>query len=390
MKSKHLRSKTIKIYEYQARELFKQYVIPIPWAMLADNPEKVSQIFDSHHNKVLLKGQVLTGGRGKAGVIQAASSSEEAKSKAKQLFEMSVKGFSVKSVLVTEFINIQAEYYISVTIDRDAGEILLIVSKAGGMDIEEIAETKPELIKKFTLFGADGQANEKKLSALLSEIFAYEVLEQAKSIVHNLYKLFHDKDCSLLEINPLALVKDKLIAADAKIVFDDNGIFKHPELLQFQNPEEYTSDELQAREAGLSFVSLEGEIGCMVNGAGLAMATMDCIKLAGGRPANFLDVGGSSNPDKVINGMRILLGNKNLKAILINIFGGITRCDDIARGIIQARDKLGVTLPVVIRLIGTNEEMGRKMLSEAGIKALRSMPDAIRDAVNYVTGDIKK
>jgi len=377
---------TIKIYEYQARELFKEYRIPVPSAILSDTPDNVFQAFDSFKEKVLLKGQVLTGGRGKAGIIQIANSPEEAKSKAKKLLGMSVKGFSVKSILVTEFINIQSEYYLSVTIDRDSSEIILIVSKAGGMDIEEIAETKPELIKKITLFGVKGEINEKELIECLSELFEKEIIEQAKVIVQNIYKLFREKDCSLVEINPLARVEDKLIAADAKIVFDDNGIFKHPELLEFQNPEEYTNDELQAREAGLSFVSLEGEIGCMVNGAGLAMATMDCIKLEGASPANFLDVGGSSNPEKVINAMRILLANKNLKAILINIFGGITRCDDIAKGIMQARDKLGITLPVVIRLIGTNEEAGRKMLNDAGIKALRSMPEAIKEVVSIVAG----
>ena len=388
MKSRILRSRTIKLYEYQARELFKQYGIPVPWAILANSRDSVSKAFDLKHDKVVLKGQVLTGGRGKAGIIQVVNSKEEAETKAGQLFKMSVKGFPVKSVLVTEFINIQSEYYISVTIDRDACEILLIVSKAGGMDIEEISEKKPELIKKFALFGADGEYDKNILSNWLSEIFESEILEQAYSIVENIYKLFRDKDCSLVEINPLARVGNKLIAADAKIVFDDNGIFKHPDLVQYQNQEEYTSDELQAREAGLSFVSLEGEIGCMVNGAGLAMATMDCIKLAGASPANFLDVGGSSNPDKVINAMRILLGNKNLKAILINIFGGITRCDDIAKGIIIARDKLGVTLPMVIRLIGTNEETGRKILNNAGIKALRRMPDAIKEVVNYVAEGI--
>ena len=205
-----------------------------------------------------------------------------------------------------------------------------------------------------------------------------------------MYKLFCEKDCSLVEINPLALTKHGLIAADAKIVFDDNGVLKHPELASKQNPEEYTDDELEARKAKLSFVSLDGQIGCMVNGAGLAMATMDCIKLAGSSPANFLDVGGSSNPEKVINGMRILLKNKKLKAILINIFGGITRCDDIATGIISAKKELNITLPVVIRLIGTNEEQGRKMLSDAGFKALRSMPEAISSVVKYAAEGVEQ
>lgn len=344
--------------------------------------------FSALGNKAILKGQVLTGGRGKAGIIRKVNNSEEAESAARELLEMSVKGFPVKAILIAEFIDIQAEYYVSVTIDRDTKEIVLIVSEAGGMEIEEIAKQKPELIKKFSLFGVEGESGTEKLSIWLSEIFKNETKEQAISIVQNMYRLFREKDCSLVEINPLALTKDGLTAADAKIVFDDNGLFKHTSLIPFQNPEEYTEDEIEAKKAGLSFVSLEGQIGCMVNGAGLAMATMDCIKLSGASPANFLDVGGSSNPDKVINGMRILLKNKKLKAILINIFGGITRCDDIAKGIISAREQLDITLPVVIRLIGTNEENGRKMLSDAGFKTFRSMSDAISSVVKYAAGGV--
>jgi succinyl-CoA synthetase beta subunit len=302
----------------------------------------------------------------------------------------SVKGYPVKNILVTELIDIKAEYYVSITIDRDDKEIILIVSEAGGMEIEEITEKKPELIKKFPLFSADGKYREKVLSLWLSHIFHHETKEQAISIIQNMCRLFREKDCSLVEINPLALTEAGLMAADAKIVFDDNGLMKHPELTSFQNPEEYTDDELEARKAGLSFVSLDGEIGCMVNGAGLAMATMDCIKLAGSSPANFLDVGGSSNPDKVLNGMRILLKNKKLKAILINIFGGITRCDDIATGIISAKKELYITLPVAIRLIGTNEEKGRGMLSDAGFKALRSMSEAISLAVKYAAEGVEQ
>jgi succinyl-CoA synthetase beta subunit len=200
-------------------------------------------------------------------------------------------------------------------------------------------------------------------------------------------RLFHQKDCSLVEINPLAVTaQGQLIAADTKIVFDDNGVPQHPDLGELRNAEEYTADEIEAREAGLSFVSLSGEIGCMVNGAGLAMATMDCIKLAGGSPANFLDVGGSSSPQKVLDAMRILLRNAQLKVILVNIFGGITRCDDVAQGILLARDQLGIALPIVIRLIGTNGEKGREMLSEAGLIATRRMSDAVEEAVARAKG----
>ena len=319
------------------------------------------------------------------------NSKEEAEYVTRKLLMMSLKDFPVKSVLVTEFIDILAEYYAAITIDGYTREIILLFSKSGGMDIEEITEKEPELVRNFVLFGASGESGRQDLSQWLSEIFHDKnISEQALSIIWNMYKLFRDKDCSLVEINPLALTPKKLLAADAKIVFDDNGIQKHPELASLQNSEEHTADELEAKEAGLSFVSLEGEIGCIINGAGLAMAIIDYIKLAGGNPANFLDLGGSSNPEKVINGIRILLKNKKLKVILINIFGGLTRCDDIAQGIITARDQLDIKIPIVIRLIGTNDERGLKILHEAGMKTLRSMPDAIREAVNYSTGDLRQ
>jgi succinyl-CoA synthetase beta subunit len=331
---------------------------------------------------------VLTGGRGKAGAVRVVHSGKEAESTAQKILAMTVKDFPVKQIMVTELLDIQKEYYASVTVERDEKEIVLIVSEAGGMDIEEIAANKPEFIRTFTMYGAGGESSTEELSQWLSQLFNdKKVLDQAAAIMWNMYRLFRDKDCSLVEINPLAVTSKGLVAADAKIVFDDNGVPAHPELARFQNPEEYTADELEARRAGLSFVSLTGEIGCMVNGAGLAMATMDCIKLEGGSPANFLDVGGSSNPDKVLNAMRILLKNERLKVILINIFGGITRCDDIAEGIILAREKLAITLPIVIRLIGTNDQEGRKMLSDAGLTAMQNMTDAIRSAASYAAGE---
>lgn len=345
---------------------------------MARTPEQAAMAAAALGGNAVIKGQVLTGGRGKAGAIEVVSSQGEAKSVARRIIGMSVKGYDVERVLVTERLYIRSEYYAAITVDRQAKEVMLIVSAAGGMDIEEIAEREPEKIRRFAM------SSEQTLSQWLSISFPDRaLLDQAVSIMQNMYRLFCDKDCSLVEINPLAVtMQNHLVAADAKIVFDDNGVPQHPELALLRNPEEYTADELEAREAGLSFVSLSGEIGCMVNGAGLAMATMDCIKLAGGRAANFLDVGGSSNPQKILDAMRILLRNKQLKVILINIFGGITRCDDVAQGILWARDQLGITLPIVIRLIGTNEEKGRKMLSEAGMIVARRMSDAIRDAVD--------
>jgi succinyl-CoA synthetase beta subunit len=258
------------------------------------------------------------------------------------------------------------------------------------MDIEEIAAKEPGKIRRYTLSGGMDTRVAEPLAEWLLASFPDEALrDQAVLIVEDMHTLFREKDCSLVEINPLAATgQGRLVAADAKVVFDDSGLFRHPELEEFRNPEEYTPDELEAKEAGLSFVSLSGEIGCMVNGAGLAMATMDGIKLAGGSPANFLDVGGSSNPQKVLDAMGILLRNEGLKAILINIFGGITRCDDIAKGILLAKDKLNIGVPMVIRLIGTNEQQGRDMLGKAGLIVARRMTDAIEEVVRCARGEV--
>ncbi|MCP4256178.1 MAG: ADP-forming succinate--CoA ligase subunit beta [Planctomycetes bacterium] len=374
----------MKLYEYQARELLQQYCIDVPKGELASTPEQAAESVAAFSGKAMIKGQVLTGGRGKAGAVRAVSSKEEAKSVAREILAVSVKDFSIQQLLITEMLDIQVEYYVAITIDREAKSVVLIISSVGGVDIEEVAVREREKIRHFVMADVQGSDSMETLEKWLSVSFPDPALRaQAFQIAKNMYRLFREKDCSLVEINPLAqTAQNQLVAADAKIVFDDNGFEKHPDIAQFSNPEEYTTDELEARAAGLSFVSLSGEIGCMVNGAGLAMATMDGIKLAGGSPANFLDVGGSSNPQKVLDAMRILLRNKQLKVILINIFGGITRCDDIAQGILWAREKLGITVPIIIRLIGTNDQRGRNMLNEAGLIVTDCMTDAIQDAVN--------
>jgi succinyl-CoA synthetase beta subunit len=277
----------------------------------------------------------LTGGRGKASAIRAVTSEEEAQLAAKEILAMSVNGFAVQQVLVTELLDIRAEYYAAITVDRATRTVVLIISAAGGMDIEDIAAQQPEKIRRFTMAGADEQDSTKSLTQWLSESFPYPtLLDQATNITQIMYRLFRDKDCLLVEINPLVLTSEgRLVAADTKIIFDDNGLAKRADIACLRNPEEYTSDELEAKNAGLAFVSLSGEIGCIVNGAGLAMGMMDGIKLAGGNPANFLDVGGNSSPQKVFAAVCILLRNSRLKVILVNIFGGIARCDDIARGL---------------------------------------------------------
>ena len=337
----------------------------------------------------MIKGQVLTGGRGKAGAVREVSSEAEAELAAKEILAMSVKDYLVQQVLVTERLDIRTEYYAAITVDRATKTVVLIISTAGGMAIEEIAAQQPEKIRRFTLAGADELGSTKSLTLWLSESFPDPtLLDQATNITQNMYRLLRDKDCLLLEINPLVLtVNGWLVAADAKIIFDDYGVATHADIACLRNPEEYTADELQAKEAGLAFVSLSGEIGCIVNGAGLAMATMDGIKLAGGNPANFLDVGGSSSSQKVLAAMRILLRNSRLKVILVNIFGGLTRCDDIAEGILIAREKLDINVPIVIRLVGTNEEKGRSILNQAGMIVAHRTADVIRDAVNCAYGE---
>ena len=363
----------------------------MPKGEIASTPEQATTAAAAWNGKAMIKAQVLTGGRGKAGAIRAVSSKDEAELAAREILAMSVKGLSVQKVLVTERLDIKAEYYVAITVDRGTKAAVLILSAAGGMDIEDIAVQQPEKIRRFIMAGAAESSGTVSLEHWLLESFPdRKLLDQAKEIIQNMYQLLRDKDCSLVEINPLAeTADDLLVAADAKIVFDDNGITRHADVARLRNPEEYTEDEIEAKKAGLTFVSLSGEIGCMVNGAGLAMATMDSIKLAGGNPANFLDVGGSSNPQKVLDAMRILLRNSRLKVILVNIFGGITRCDDIAQGILMARDKLDIKVPIIIRLIGTNDEKGRSMLSNAGMIVANQMTDAIQNAVDCAYGESK-
>lgn len=363
----------------------RAYEIPVPNGQVAETADAAAKAAAQWDGAVVVKGQVLTGGRGKAGAIKVVSSVDEAKSAAEKIIGMTVKDLPVDKVLITKRIDIAAEYYAGITIDRESESVVLILSAAGGMDIEEVAATEPDKIRRLTLTAAP---EPETLKTWLEESFPEtDHVEQAVPIVLAMNRLFREKDCSLVEINPLAITDDgQLMAADAKVVLDDNAVPFHPDMADLRNDEEYTADEIEAKAAGLSFVSLEGEIGCMVNGAGLAMATMDGIKLAGGTAANFLDVGGSSNPQKVLTAMQILLRNEQLKVILINIFGGITRCDDVAKGILMARDQLGITVPMVIRLVGTNEEAGRDLLNKAGLIATQSMTEAIVQAVAQARG----
>lgn len=372
----------MKIHEYQAKELFKQYGIAVTDQSVVTNADTAEAEAARLGGTVVVKAQVLVGGRGKAGGVKLADNAADAAAKAKAILGMDIKGETVEKVLIAPAADILKEYYVGLIMDRGSKKIILMVTKEGGVEIEELAVTDPDKIIKFPIDIASG-IDESALKGVLTEVFEKPILiDQAMDTVKKLYTLFVYKDCSLVEINPYALTDEStLTALDAKVNFDDNALYKHDDVEAMKNPEEYSQDEIDAKEFGLSFVSMDGDIGCIVNGAGLAMATMDIVKLYGGEPANFLDVGGSSNPEKVLNAIKIILRNAKVRAILINIFGGITRCDDIAKGIIMATDQIDIKVPLVIRLVGTNQEEGRAMLQEKGFSVADDLSDAVQKVV---------
>ncbi len=373
----------MKIHEYQAKELFASYDIPVQDQAVMTEAGEARAAADKLGGFVVVKAQVLVGGRGKAGGVKLARSADEAVDAARTILGLTIGDLPVEKVMIAPAVDIKKEYYMGLTLDRARKQLILMVSKAGGVDIEELAVERPEEILRFHINPLDG-IDETGLEACLSQAFETpRLLEQAGDVVRKMYKLTIEKDCSLVEINPYALVDDDtLLALDAKVNFDDNALYKHADIEAMKNPEEYSQDEIDAKTANLSFVSMDGEIGCIVNGAGLAMATMDIIKLYGGTPANFLDVGGSSNPEKVLSALQIITRNPKVKAILINIFGGITRCDDIANGILMAMKQTDIKLPMVIRLIGTNEKEGRALLMDAGFEVAEELSAAVEKVVS--------
>jgi succinyl-CoA synthetase beta subunit len=376
----------MKIYEFQAMALLEEYAVPVLPYRIADTPEGARDAAREFCGSVVVKAQVLTGGRGKAGGIKFADSEGDVYEKAREIFSVRIKGIPVKKVLVGNAVPIRKEYYLGITIDTAEKKIVYIISECGGIDIEETAARQPEMIKKHRINPVEG-IDSIELERFLAGVFPNGLVSQAYDTAVGMYRLFRDKDCALVEINPFAVTDgDRLVALDAKMVFDDNGLFKHPEIEELKNLEEYSEDEITARKAGLSFVGLDGDIGCIVNGAGLAMATMDIIKLLGGKPANFLDVGGSSSPDKVYNALKVLLKNERIKAILINIFGGLTRCDDIAEGILMTMERIDIPVPLVIRLIGTNEKQGRESLKKRGLATFDELTAAVREVINQAYG----
>ena len=380
----------MKVHEYQAKEIFSQYGIPVERHVLCNTPDEAVKAFRQLEvDKVVVKAQVLTGGRGKAGGVKLADNEKLVRQHAREILKMTIKGFPVTRILISEAVDIAAEYYVSFTIDRNTRSVVLIMSAAGGMDIEEVARNTPEKIIRYNIDPLI------ELPQYLAQSFAFMLFDQAEqarrmtSILQNLYKAFMENDASLAEINPLVLTaKGTLLAIDAKMVFDDNALYRHPDIHALFEPTPEEQLETTAKERGFSYVRMDGDIGCMVNGAGLAMTTMDMIKLYGGSPANFLDIGGSSNPGKGIEAMKILLNDSKVKAVFINIFGGITRCDDVAIGLIQAFDQLQTEIPVIVRLTGTNENIGRKLLKDSNrFQVAETMNEATLMVVKSVKGE---
>jgi succinyl-CoA synthetase beta subunit len=381
----------MKIHEYQGKELLKQFGVPVPRGIVArtaDEAEAAAKELGT--DVVVVKAQIHAGGRGKGGGVKLAKTPAEAKEIASQMLGMNLvthqtgpEGREVKTLLVEEGLPIDKEFYLGITLDRVTGRDVFMASSAGGMDIEKVAEETPELILKETIDPSVG------LRAFQARKLAFglgippELVNQAAKFMLSLYEGYEKMDASLIEINPFLLTKDnRLIALDAKVNFDDNALFRHKDYLSMRDLNEEEPLEIEASKFDLNYIKLDGNIGCMVNGAGLAMATMDIIKLAGGEPANFLDVGGGASQERVENAFRILLADENVKAVLINIFGGIVRCDMVANGVVAAAKNLGVSIPIVARLEGTNVEEGRRVLHDSGINIMTA--EGMRDAAEKV------
>ncbi len=373
----------MKLHEYRTKHLFKEFGIPVPQGRVASTPEEAEAIARELGGRVAIKAQVLVGGRGKAGGIRLASSPEEAREVAQAILNMTIKGLPVRKVLVEEAADIAQELYLGITNDRAARKPVVMASSEGGVDIEEVARRSPEKIARVhihPLLGLqDYQVRNLALAIDLPKNFMKAFIDFALKLAR-IYTLY---DATLVEINPLVITRDnQLLALDAKLVVDDNALFRHPDLQTAEDLEAEDPIELEARKAGLAYIKLDGSIGCMVNGAGLAMATMDIIKLYGGEPANFLDIGGGASAAKVATAMRLILSDPKVRVVLINIFGGITRGDEVARGILKALEEVKPQVPMVVRLVGTNAEEGMALLRQhAPIETAASLSEAAQKAV---------
>lgn len=377
----------MKLHEYQSKHIFADYGIPIPDGRIASNSAEAKQIAGELGGHVVIKSQVQVGGRGKAGGIRLAKNPQEAEEIATQILGMEIKGLPVRKVLVDEAASIETEIYLGITNDRADRKPTMMASSAGGVDIEEVAKETPEKIVKVgidPLLGLrDYQARD--LAAGIDLPRAH--WRTFGQIASGLWRAYLESDATLAEINPLVITsRGRLLAVDGKMVLDDNALFRHTDLAEMRDLDVEPKAETEARKYSLSYIKLEGQIGCMVNGAGLAMATMDIIKLHGGEPANFLDIGGGASSEKVAAALRIILSDPNVKAVLFNIFGGITRGDEVARGIITALDEVKTDVPMVTRLVGTNAEEGRQILSAADMITAETLVDAAKKAIAAANG----
>ncbi|OQA45968.1 MAG: Succinyl-CoA ligase (ADP-forming) subunit beta [Chloroflexi bacterium ADurb.Bin325] len=372
----------MKLQEFQAKRIFGQYKIPVPQGEVAETPEEARDIAKRLGGPVVVKSQVLVGGRGKAGGIKLARTPDEAEQVAARILGMDIKGLTVRKVLIDPAADIKTELYLGMVLDRARRRVVVMASSAGGMDIEEVAATTPEKIITVAVDPCLGLREYQARNIGVNIGLPRELLGKFAQICQGLYNCYMETDASLAEINPLAILGDgALMALDGKIVLDDSALFRHPDLAAMRDEDEETPEEREARLNGLSYVKLDGQIGCMVNGAGLAMATMDIIKLYGGEPANFLDVGGGAKADKVAAALRIILSDPNVKAVMFNIFGGITRGDEVAHGILQALDEVKTDVPMVVRLVGTNAEEGRAILASAKMATAETLAEAAEKAV---------
>ena len=370
------------LHEYQARELLKAAGVPTLDGDVASTPDEARAIAERVGGTVVVKAQVHAGGRGKAGGVKLAKTPAEAREHASKILGMTIKGLVVQKVLVVPAAEIASESYVGLIMDRESQRPLFMVSSAGGVDIEEVAAKTPEKITRLSVDPRYGLLPHQALGLALTLYQDFAQVKAAAKIMGQLYRAFGANGASLAEINPLATTPDgTVLALDAKISIDDNELDRRPDLAALRDDSAEAPSEVDARQAGLTFIKLDGNVGCVVNGAGLAMATMDLVKYYGGEPANFLDIGGSSNPDKVVNALRIVTRDERVKVILFNIFGGITRTDDVANGIVAATKQFKVNVPIVIRLTGTNEAQALEILRGVGMPALNDMDEAVQKAV---------
>jgi succinyl-CoA synthetase beta subunit len=376
------------IHEYQAREILRAHGIPVPPGEIATTPEEAESIAARYGGAVVVKAQVHAGGRGKAGGVKLADDPADAKAKAEAILGLEIKGLTVEKVLVAPAEDIASEAYLGIVMDRATQRDVIMVSSEGGIDIEEVAASNPDAIHKLAVDPRYGLLPHQAMGLAWALYDDAKLARQASTIIMKLYEAYQAAGATLVEINPLITTPEgEVKAIDAKMNIDDSVLFRVPEVAAMRDMSSEPPAETKARDAGLSYIKLDGEVGCVVNGAGLSMATMDLVKYYGGEPANFLDIGGSSNPDKVVTALEIISADPRVKSILFNIFGGITRCDDVANGIVEAMQRIDIDLPLAIRLTGTNEEEAIEILNQAGFTAMTDMDEVVKAAVELAKGD---